>query len=80
MRRQPGALVALFAFCVLAGCGSGDDDSDTPPDTGPSPPPAASRGDLLQSPPAKLNSYSASDLLAALGGNGIVKRLISLAL
>src|SRR5262245_4610955 len=79
MRRQPGALVALFAFCVLAGCGSGDDDNDSPPSGNPNPP-AAARGDLLQSPPAKLNSYSASDLLAALGGNDIGKALISLAL
>src|SRR5690242_2395650 len=78
MRRQPGALVALFSFLVLAGCGGGDNNDMSPP--GMQPPPGPQRGDLLQSPPAKLNSYSSSQLLAALGGNDIGKALISLAL
>lgn len=80
MRRQPRALVALFAFGILSGCGGGDDDDgNTPPVANP-PAPTPQRGDLLQSPPTKLNSYSSSQLLAALSSNDIGKGLISLAL
>jgi predicted esterase len=80
MQKQPGALVALFACLALVGCGSDDDDSDdTPPAMQPSPP-APQRGDLLQSPPTKLRSYTAAELLTALGGNDVGQALVSLAL
>jgi predicted esterase len=79
MHRQPGALVALFACLAFAGCGGGGDNNDSPPSMQPNPP-APSRGDLLQSPPSKLKSYSASELLAALGGSDIGEALVSLAL
>jgi hypothetical protein len=77
--RQPVALVALSALLVLGGCnGDGDDDeATTPPATQPAPP---DRGDLLESPPAKLSSYTPSQLLGALGTNDIGKALVSLAL
>ena len=83
-RQQPRALVALLAFLTLGmmgGCGSGDDDNDsqTPEATQPSTP-APQRGDLLQSPPAKLSSYSSSQLLAALATNDIGEALLDLAL
>ena len=80
--RQVGALIALFATLGLGGCFGDDDDDapDSPPATEPPPPPAAVRGDLLTNPPAKVNSYSSSQLLAALGGNDIGKALVSLAL
>ena len=82
MRRQPGALVALLTSLAMVGCdfGGNDDNNDnTPPATQPSPP-AAQRGDLLQRPPTKLNSYTPADLLAALASNDIGKALVNLAL
>jgi pimeloyl-ACP methyl ester carboxylesterase len=80
MRRQPGALVALLTSLALVGCdfGGNDNNDNTPPATQPTPP-AAQRGDLLQNPPTKLNSYTPADLLTALGGNDIGKTLVSLA-
>lgn len=82
MRRQPGALVALLTSLVLVGCdfgSSNNDNNNTPPAMEPAPP-AAQRGDLLQNPPTKLNTYTPADLLASLGGNDIGKALLNLAL
>src|SRR5262245_60467638 len=78
MRCQSGACVVLLASLAVVGCGGGDDD-ESPAAMEPAPS-APQRGALLESPPAKLNSYSASQLLEALGGNDPDKALLSLAL
>ena len=82
LRRQVGIAAVVFTFLVLGGCGGGKDDNspETPPATQPPPPPAPARGDLLTSPPTKLNSYTSSQLLTALGGNDIGKSLLGLTL
>ena len=79
MQRQPGALVALLACSILVGCGSSDDNNDMTAPVEPAQP-VAQRGDLLTSPPAKLNSYTSSQLLAALGGSDIGKALVGVTL
>ena len=80
LRRQVGIAAVVFTFLVLGGCGGGKDDNspETPPATQPPPPPAPARGDLLTSPPTKLNSYTSSQLLTSLGGNDIGKALLGL--
>lgn len=75
MRRQVTALVALCACAVLASCDNDNNDDETSP-----PAPAPQRGDLLQNPPARLGSFTSSQLLSALGGNDIGKALLSLTL
>src|SRR5262245_40834353 len=78
-RLQPGARAALLVCLGMAGCGGGDDQSDSSPGLAPAPP-AAQRGDLLQNPPTLLKSYAPADLLAALGGSDVGKALVGLAL
>ena len=78
MLRQPGALVALLTCLAMVGCGGGNNNDNTPPATQPSPP-VAQRGDLLQSPPAKVKSFTPADLVAALSGNDLGKLVVNLA-
>ena len=79
---------ALLATLCLAACGS-DNDSDTAgttptptptpsPSPTPTPSPTPERGDLLESPPPQLASYSPTDLLNVAGQNDVGKALVDL--
>jgi alpha/beta superfamily hydrolase len=46
----------------------------------PTPPPPPARGTLLETPPAKLASYTPGDLVTRLGGNDVGKALVNLAI
>jgi hypothetical protein len=76
------ALVACAALCALSACGGGSDDDTGGTSGGIStpPPPPPARGTLLETPPAKLASYTPSDLITRLGGDDVGKALIDLAL
>jgi predicted esterase len=58
----PALLACLLTFAACSG--GGDDDDEAGPDPAPSTPPP--RGSLIQSPPARTASLSASNLLDAL--------------
>ncbi|HEV7715676.1 MAG TPA: prolyl oligopeptidase family serine peptidase, partial [Steroidobacteraceae bacterium] len=69
----------LLAGCLaLTACGGGNND-DEPGISNPPPPSGPARGALIESPPAKLNSYSPATLLGLLGGNDVGKALLQLA-
>ena len=69
------SLPILAAALILSGCNkdSGNDMAMPPAATAPT------RGALLTSPPAKVASYTGSDLLSLLGVNSLGKELVSLA-
>jgi predicted esterase len=74
----PLRLLAILGFCLtFAACGSSDDDDPpTPPDAAPATPPA--RGSLIQSPPTRTASLSASNLLDAMTSVPEAQRLLEL--
>jgi predicted esterase len=64
---------------LLAGCGGGGDDDDAPPSSGVQPPPTT-RGSLIVTPPARLLSIDANQLVAlvtAQSGGSDLLRLIA---
>src|ERR1700730_3825311 len=66
------AFAALATAVLFAGCGGSDKGGSTPA-------PIPQRGQLLQSPPTLLASYSVTDLLAKLAVNDAGKLLLQLA-
>lgn len=74
------ALLKLICLSVLmaalAACGSSNDNDS--PDDGAEPPPAATRGSLIQSPPARTASVTSTELLAALSASSIGQQLLQL--
>ena len=70
------SLSVLTALAILIGCGhdrSNDSASSPPPmESGPA------RGQLLTVPPAKVSSYTTTDLLTQLGLDSLGKQLISI--
>src|SRR5687767_2834585 len=64
MNKRTRALPLLITVFFLSACGGGGDDSEDPPVITPT----QARGDLLESPPTKLASYSTADLIAAVEG------------
>lgn len=69
----------LLSLLLLSACGGGSKDSGSgsmPPPMAPSQP---QRGELLKTPPARLASYSTTDLLGILGANDVGKELLTLA-
>jgi pimeloyl-ACP methyl ester carboxylesterase len=82
MRPVTRILPVVFTALMLAACGGSDDDDDSsPPPSAPSdpnPPPTtpAARGQLLESPPSKLGTYSPSDLVAKIGANDVGKLIV----
>jgi Prolyl oligopeptidase family len=75
------SFVILTAAALLAGCGSsGDDDGDSPPASGGATPPPTTRGSLIVTPPARLLSVSADQLVslvAAQSGGSDLLELIT---
>jgi poly(3-hydroxybutyrate) depolymerase len=90
MRRALHLLPCLMAAMLLSACNGDDNDDDAAPappaqspppaQTPPPPPPAAQRGDLLETPPAKVASYGTTDLLAVLNGSAVGKAILDAAL
>ena len=76
-------LSAVTAVLILGGClDHGGSDSGSPAPTAPatpSAPNAATRGQLIMSPPAKVSSYTTGTLLSNLGVDGLGKELLTLA-
>jgi poly(3-hydroxybutyrate) depolymerase len=77
MRRTLCAAALLLT--ALAACGSDDDENPTSPGTSPTPPTGPQRGDLLESPPVLLKTYTPAELIDLAGQNDIGKTLIDLA-
>src|SRR5262245_11943812 len=71
---------AVGAAAWLSGCGGGSDDGMSGGAIAPTPAPPPARGTLLESPPAKLASYTPGDLVTRLGGNDVGKALVNLAI
>ena len=78
-RPSRAAAAVLAASLLLTACGNGNKDSETSGGTAPTPPSAPQRGDLLESPPALLKTYTPQELLALAGQNDIGKALVNLA-
>ena len=72
MKRTGAWLMVLMCVGILSACGS----KDKSPVVAPAEP---ARGELLQSPPAKLVTFSPADLLTLLGGSDQGKLLLQLA-
>jgi poly(3-hydroxybutyrate) depolymerase len=68
----------LLISLTLAACGS-DSEDDTSPGLSPAPPAGPARGDLLESPPALIKTYTPEELLALAGQNDVGKALLDLA-
>ena len=76
MMRLP--LLSLPACAVLlAACGAGSNSGLTP--AGPPPSGTVSRGQLLQSPPAEVASFSPAELATLLGGSSVGPALAQVA-
>jgi alpha/beta superfamily hydrolase len=71
MRRQSCLLLVLLAAAGLNACGGGGGSASNPA-------PNLARGSLLVSPPAKVASFSAADLLALLGVSDQGKLILQL--
>ena len=72
------ALLALPLALSLTGCGGSNDNEQAP--ANPTPPPPVQptgpqRGDLLETPPPLVKTYTASDLLALVGQGDVGKAL-----
>src|SRR6185312_4265478 len=77
---RSAVVVALGALLLLSACGGGGSSgSGTSPAMGGGSPPPPTEGQLVTSPPAKVTSFSASDLLSMLGVDSIGKQLITIA-
>jgi len=70
---------AALSSSLLSACGGGSDDDMSGGVMAPTPAPPPARGTLLETPPAKLASYTPGDLVTLLGGNDIGKALVTLA-
>lgn len=75
---RPAVALALGGLLLLSACGGSGSSGSTSPAMGGSPPPPT-EGQLTTSPPAKVASFSASDLLSMLGVDSIGKQLITIA-
>jgi predicted esterase len=71
-------LALLGCAALLAACDSNDNDDDggSTPNPPPPPPPAAGAGTLIESPPPRLASYSAADLINVVNTNAIGKQIL----
>jgi hypothetical protein len=72
MRSIKRGLIGFMTAILLVACGGGKNSAPAPTATPP-------RGALLQSPPARLASYSVADLLAQLAVSDVGKLLLQLA-
>jgi predicted esterase len=77
MHGSSKAIAALLTCGLLAGCGGSDDDDDSPPPSGGATPPPTTRGSLIVTPPARLLSVSADQLVslvtATSGGSDLIE-------
>lgn len=74
MHRPTRPLAALLVAFLLSACGGGGNSNTPPPAANPQ------RGELLESPPPKLASYSPADLLALLSGSEFGQAALQLVL
>jgi poly(3-hydroxybutyrate) depolymerase len=77
IRARAGVPFPLLSLLFIGACGGGDGDSSG--DTGSAqPPPATTRGSLTESPPPRVFSLSAADLLAALNLSAAGRQVLEL--